>query len=113
MKIFKINFFWILVATIVLSVVVLLPSLMIQSLWNSLFENHIETNLMISVWQAALLWGALLTAIYMSGLIKFKLDVKTLDNIDLSEIQDPQLRAEIERLRKMQESEDEKDSDEK
>ena len=45
-------------------------------------------DLSIEIWQAALLWGAILTLIYMTGIFSFKLSFKTLDSIDLENIND-------------------------
>lgn len=97
MKVLKVNLFTILIFLLVLSVVLLVPSLVIQSFWNSAFGSSIETNMMIELWQAALLWGSCLCLIYMSGIFKFKIDLKTLDSVDLDQV-DPSLRSEIEDL---------------
>ena len=56
-------------------------------------------DLSISVWQAALLWAAMLCAIWMSGIFKLKIDLKTLDNLDVDDIDDPELRQELEQLK--------------
>lgn len=72
---------------------------MIQAFWNSIYSGSIERDFSIEIWQAALLWGAILTVIYMSGVFQFKLNFKTLDSIDLDSIPDPELRDEIEKLK--------------
>lgn len=71
-----------------------------------------EKDFSIEIWQAALLWGSILTAIYMTGIFQFKLNFKTLDSIDLDQIKDPELRQEIEKLKiKAQEEDSEIDSE--
>lgn len=113
MKIFHLNFFSIVFILLVISAFVLVPSFIIQGLWNSIYASNIEDNLSIEVWQAALLWGALVTALYMSGIFQFKLNFKTLDSIDLDSIADPELRSEIEKLKtKMKQEEETKASSE-
>ena len=84
---------------LVLAVVILVPSYIVQGIWNSMYAINLDRDMTIEVWQAALLWGAILTGIYMTGILKFKIDFKTLDSIDLSQIDDPELKAEIEKLR--------------
>ena len=111
MKLFQLNFFGILLMVLLLAVVILVPSVLIQALWNSIYAGGIERDFSIEIWQAALLWGACLTLIYMSGLVQFKLNFKTLDAIDLDSIPDPELREEIEKI-KAKAEEAEKDSSE-
>lgn len=112
MKLFQLNFFGILLMVLLLAVVILIPSVIIQAFWNAIYAGGIERDFSIEIWQAALLWGACLTVIYMSGLIQFKLNFKTLDAIDLDSIPDPELREEIEKLKaKVEEAEKEEDKE--
>jgi hypothetical protein len=110
MKLFQLNFLSVALALALIAVLVFLPSLLIQSAWNAFYSKILEHDLTINLWQASLLWGSLLTLLYMSGVFKFKLDFKSIDSIDLDSIQDPELRAEIEKLkeehRKAKESHD-------
>lgn len=99
MKIFQVNFLSILLFLAVLLIFIGLPSFFIQSLWNSTFQESLTRNMHIEIWQAALLWGAFLSLIYATGIFKFKIDFKSLENIDIDSIDDPALRNEIERLR--------------
>ena len=109
MKIFQFNFLGILIFLAFLALVILLPSYIVQNIWNSIYSVDIERDMSIEIWQAALLWGAILTAIYMTGIFKFKVDFKTLDSIDLSKIDDPELKAEIEKLRSQSQEEEKKE----
>ena len=52
----------------------------------------------IALWQASLLWGALVSLLYATGIFQFKLDFKTLESIDPDSISDPELREEVEKL---------------
>lgn|GEM_PF-2065864 len=95
----RMNLVGILLLVVIAAAVLGLPSLMIQSLWNMAFERSLERDLSISLWQAALLWGALLAAIYMTGIFRLQVDFRTIENIDISDIDDPELRAEIEKIK--------------
>lgn len=108
MKLFQLNFLTVLLLILVGSVAVLIPSLFIQSVWNSMFENFDARDVSIAVWQASLLWGSLLCVLYMTGIFKFKIDFKTLDSIDLDQINDPQLRDKIEKLREEEKNNEKK-----
>lgn len=99
MKLFQLNFFGILVLLALTVVALFIPSFVIQSVWNSVYAGSIERDMSIALWQAGLLWGAILSLLYMSGIFSFKLNFKTLDSIDLDAINDPELRAEIEQLK--------------
>ena len=111
MKLFQLNFFGILLAILLLSAVVLIPSVLIQALWNLIYSGGMERDFSIEIWQAALLWGAILTVVYMSGVFQFKLNFKTLDSIDLDSIPDAELRDEIEKLKAKAEEADKDDSE--
>lgn len=111
MKIFQFNFLGILIFVAVLALLVLLPSFVVQSIWNSVYSLDLDRDMTIELWQAALLWGAILSAIYMTGVFKFKIDFKTIDSIDLSQIDDPELKAEIEKLKSQAQEEETKDKD--
>ena len=99
MKMIRMNFVGILLLLIVAATLVGLPSLIIQSIWNTAFERTIERDMSIAIWQAALLWGALLSMLYMSGIFKLQIDFRTIENIDPQSIDDPELRAEIEKIK--------------
>ena len=99
MKLFQLNFFGILMLLILATVILVLPSFVIQSIWNSIYGSRLEHDMSISLWQASLLWGAIVTILYMTGIFSFKLNFKTLDSIDLNSINDPELKAEIEKLK--------------
>ncbi len=75
------------------------PSFLIQSVWNSTCAANMERDLTIEIWQAALLWGALLSFFYMTGIFQFKLDFRTIETIDIDAINDPELKEEIEQLK--------------
>ena len=109
MKLFQLNFFGIFVLLVLATVVLVLPSFVIQSIWNSIYGSRLEHEMIIDLWQASLLWGAIVTILYMTGIFSFKLNFKTLDSIDLDSINDPELRAEIEKL-KLQAKKAEEDS---
>ena len=81
-----------------IAVAIVLPSFIIQTVWNLVQAANIDRDLSIEIWQAGLLWGAMLSLLYMSGIFQFKLNFKSLESIDLDTITDPELREEIERL---------------
>ncbi len=95
----KLNFIGIFLLILVGIVAIALPSLIIQSLWNSAFEQALDRDMSIAIWQAALLWGAFLSLLYMSGIFKFQIDFRSIENVDLTEIDDPELRGEIEKIK--------------
>ncbi len=99
MKLFQLNFFGILILLLSIVLLVGVPSFLIQAVWNSTCATSMERDLSIDLWQAALLWGALVAALYMTGIFQFKLDFKTIDSIDLDAINDPNLKEEIEQLK--------------
>lgn len=111
MKLFQLNFFGIILMILLLTVVILIPSVIIQALWNAVYSGGLERDFTIAIWQAALLWGACLTLIYMSGIVQFKLNFKTLDSIDLDSIPDPELREEIEKLKAKAEEAEKEDQE--
>ena len=113
MKIFQFNLLGILLFLAVMAVLIVIPSFVIQGIWNSLYAVNLERDMTIEVWQAALLWGAILSAIYMTGIFKFKIDFKTIDSIDLDSIDDPSLKKELEKLKAeaLKAEEQEKDED--
>ncbi|MDA0771439.1 MAG: hypothetical protein O3C63_00690 [Cyanobacteria bacterium] len=80
------------------AVLIALPSFMIQNFWNSIVSANIVKDMSIEIWQASLLWGALVSLLYMTGIFQFKLDFKSLESIDVESINDPELRAEIENM---------------
>lgn len=96
---FQLNLFGIMVLIVSLFLLLVVPSLILESVWNSMVASNIERDLTINLYQAALLWGVVMTLIYMSGIFSFKLSFKTLDSIDLDQVQDPELKEEIERLK--------------
>lgn len=103
MKLFKFNFLTILLIALITGLVVAGPSYLIQSIWNATVSpQFLERDLSIEVWQAFLLWSAVLTGIYMTGIFKIGFDLKSIDSIDLSEINDPELRDEIEKLKELE-----------
>ena len=85
-----------------LSLMIVVPSFIVQSMWNDFYASHMERDLTIAWWQASLLWGAFLTLLYITGIFKFKIDIKELDAIDLDQITDPELRSELEEALKQQ-----------
>ncbi len=99
MKMFQLNLLSLILLFLVVGLALFLPSFLIQNLWNLTLADHLERDLRIDILQASLLWGALLSLLYMSGIFKFKLDFQKLENIDLESIDDPELRQEIENLR--------------
>lgn len=106
MKIFQFNFIGIVLFLAIVSVLILIPSFVVQNIWNSLYSLNLERNMTIELWQASCLWIACLSAIYMTGIFKFKIDFKTLDSIDLDSIKDPEIKAEIEKLKAESKEED-------
>ncbi len=111
MKIFQFNLFAILIFLVIVSLLVLVPSFIVESLWNSFYSINIERDMTIELWQAALLWGACLAAIYMTGIFKFKIDFKTLESLDINQIDDPELKAEIEKLKEEARRQDQEDKE--
>ena len=99
MKLFQLNFFGILILLLSIVLLVGVPSFLIQAAWNSTCATSMERDLSIDVWQAALLWGALVAALYMTGIFQFKFDLRTIEAIDLDTINDPELKDEIEHLK--------------
>lgn len=99
MKLFQLNFFGILILLAAAAILIVLPSAVIQNIWNSFYATNMTREMTIELWQAALLWGALVSLLYATGIFQFKLDFKTLEAIDPDSINDPELRAEIERLK--------------
>ncbi len=99
MKLFQLNFLNIIFILLVAILIIVIPSFIIETLWNSVYGANLERDLRISVFQAALLWGSFLSLIYMTGFFQFKLDLKSLESIDLDSINDPELRDEIEKLK--------------
>ena len=94
---------------IVLGLAVGLPSVIIESIWNgSVASTFTERDLTINVFKASLLWGAILTTIYMSGIFKIQIDFKKLDNLDINDIEDPDLKDEIKKLKEEYKTEKEK-----
>ena len=79
-----------------LSAFILIPSFFLQVIWNAVYSNFIERDLTIEIWQASFLWGAIVSAIYLSGIVR--IDFQTIDSIDLDSIDDPELKAKILRL---------------
>jgi hypothetical protein len=80
-----------------LSAFILIPSFFLQVIWNAVYSNFIERDLTIEIWQASFLWGAIVSAIYLSGIVR--IDFQTIDSIDLDSIDDPELKAKILRLK--------------
>lgn len=99
MKLFQLNFLNIIFILLVVTLILVVPSFVIETFWNSLYAANLERDLRINVFQAALLWGAFLSLIYMTGIFQFKLDLKSLESIDVDSINDPELREEIEKLK--------------
>jgi hypothetical protein len=97
MKLFQINFLSILLLLLLVAVLVVAPSFFVQMLWNSFYADILERDLTINIFQAGLLWGAVLSLIYMTGIIK--IDFQTVDSIDLDSIDNPELREKIKELR--------------
>lgn len=95
----RMNFVGILLLLIAAAALIGLPSLIVQSIWNTAFERTIERDMSIAIWQAALLWASLLTVLYSTGIFKFQIDFRTIENVDISDIDDPELRAEIEKIK--------------
>ncbi|MCW5821826.1 MAG: hypothetical protein KIT34_03430 [Cyanobacteria bacterium TGS_CYA1] len=63
-----------------LSLVVVLPTLAIQSLWNFLASFNFASFVpAINFWQAILLYLACLLMIYISGLVKIEFKIKRFD----------------------------------
>lgn len=101
MKLFQLNFFGILVFVLVLTLIIGLPSFVIQIIWNSISISNIERDLSINIFQAALLWGAVLSLLYLTGVFRFSLGFKSIEAINLDSIDDPELREEIEKLKSL------------
>lgn len=95
---FQLNFFGILILLALGSIFIILPSYIIQNIWNASYATEIDRDMTIALWQASLLWGALVSLLYATGLFQFKLDFKTLESIDPESISDPELREEVEKL---------------
>ena len=99
MKLFQLNFLSIVLLILLVGLLIVVPSFVIENIWNSIFSSSLEQDLSIGIWQAALLWGSILSLIYMTGIFSFKVDFKTLDSIDIDSINDPELREEILKLK--------------
>ena len=80
-----------------LSALILIPSFFLQVIWNAVYSNFIERDLTIEIWQASFLWGAIVSAVYLSGIVR--IDFQTIDSIDLDSIDDPELKEKILRLK--------------
>lgn len=99
MKLFQLNFFGIFIFLIVLTLAIGLPSLIIQVSWNSISLSSLERDISINIFQAALLWGAIVSILYLTGIFRFSLGFKSIEAINLDSIDDPELREEIEKLK--------------
>jgi ABC-type multidrug transport system fused ATPase/permease subunit len=99
MKIFKLDLLGIILLIFISLLVIVLPSVLVQFIWNSVVSNHLENNLVINLFQAILLWGAIATLFYITGVFKFGFSFQELEAIDLSTIEDPELRSELEKLK--------------
>ena len=97
MKLFQLNLISALMLVIGLSAFILIPSFFLQVIWNAVYSNFIERDLTIEIWQASFLWGAIVSAVYLSGVVR--IDFQTIDSIDLDSIDDPELKAKILRLK--------------
>ncbi len=99
MKMIRLNFFGIFLIILVLAALVFLPSLIIQSLWNSAFQRVLDRDFNISLWQATLLWGAAVSLLFMTGLFKFQIDFRSIEKINVDDIDDPDLKQEIQQIK--------------
>lgn len=109
MKLFQLNLLAIFLLLASIALLVVLPSFLIQGIWNSFTSQSLEHDFRIELWQASLLWGALITVLHMFGVFSFKINFKTLESIDLDSISDPELRSELEKLKKEKEQQDKQD----
>ena len=97
MKLFQLNLINFLGLALTITLLLLLPSFLIKVVWNSIYGGFLERDLSIDLWQASLLWGAAITMIYMSGVIR--VDFQTIETIDLEAIDNPELREKIRKLK--------------
>jgi hypothetical protein len=96
-KLFQLNLISALMLILGLSAFILIPSFFLQVIWNAVYSNFIERDLTIEIWQASFLWGAIVSAVYLSGIVR--IDFQTVDSIDLDSIDDPELKEKILRLK--------------
>lgn len=82
MKIYKLNslttFF---LATLVVGLLVFLPVLVIELLWNNTIGKT-YTDITINFWQALILWLIVLVTLNILGAFKFEFAIETHDSVD-------------------------------
>ena len=105
MKLFQLNLISFLGLALAVILFLVIPSLVIKLIWNGVYGGFLERDLSIDIWQASLLWGAAITLIYMSGIVR--IDFQTIDSIDLDSIDNSDLR---EKIRKLKEERDQEKS---
>lgn len=114
MKMFHLDLLRIFLGLSLITLGIALPSFVIESIWNaSIASSIMERDLSIDLWQASLLWGSLITALYMLGIFKVKIAFKSLDSIDINEIDDPDLRSKIVKLKRKVQEENSNEEDPK
>ena len=78
MKIIKLNsFFTFLISMLFIGFVVLLPIVLLQVVWNETIGNSYDY-LVISLWQALILWLIVLTILNIFGLFKFEFKIQSI-----------------------------------
>ncbi len=82
MKMYKINSLTtILFIFLISSLVLILPMVLIETLWNSTIAKSF--NIAIDLWQALILWLMVLVTLNIFGLFKFEFAVETVDEDSL------------------------------
>lgn len=81
MKIVKINSLTtILFILLISSLTCILPIALIETLWNTTIAKSFDIN--INLWQALILWLAILVILNIIGVFKFEFAVESIDDLD-------------------------------
>lgn len=82
MKIYKLgSLTTLLISTLILGLVVFLPIVLIEALWNSTIGKSFN-NVNIDFWQASILWLIILVILNILGLFKFEFAIEAGDTLD-------------------------------
>ena len=112
MKIYKFNSLTTLIfSTFILGLVVFLPIVLIETLWNSTV-GRTYTNITIDFWQALILWLVLLVVLYIFGLFKFEFAIEKHEglNNELLKKQLQNLQTKTDKKTEISENKDKEDS---
>ena len=79
MKVYKVNSFTtFLIAALLIGLVVFMPILLIEALWNSTVAQS-YSDYVINFWQALILWLVVIVLLNIIGIFKFEFAIETAD----------------------------------